>query len=366
MDVREWIIVLAIIMMVVLAADAWRRVKRQQKYRGNYRAPVKQREPETDIQVKRVAARDERSVAIEERTRKLQLTERVPMLVDSVASDPEPDLDDEEQEEGQYAFDLQPPVQQPETEHSEFERDERSFYTDDNDDSEISPSEAPMDYVSDDDLTHSEDSRFVDDQPEAEHAAESPHFTEQMNDAWVDDLYDRTVAKATTDSVMNQTEPPWAEDVMIADEPGEQMLAEPEAVIVITVLARDDYEFSGAALLEILLACGMRFGNMNIFHATDEQGLLQYSAANAFNPGTFDIDNVEHFATRGVTFFLQLPCQAKPLEAFDAMYHTAHTLGEHLRGDLLDDSRSMMTAQTLEHYRERIRDFQRTQLVKRV
>ncbi|WLD56961.1 cell division protein ZipA [Salinispirillum sp. LH 10-3-1] len=356
MDVREWIIVLAIILMVVLAADAWRRVKRQQKYRGNYRTPnLHRREPEADIEVKRVAARDERSVAIEERTRKLQLTEKVPMLVDSVESEPELEADDDELREGQYAFDLQPLA-----ETSTTDADERRH--------DFAPQadvSAPVDYVEDTNA-QGEDSSFFDPQSDDEQHTEPRQFTEQLNDAWVDGLMDSAAARDAKPTVADESELPWGEADMIADEPGEQMLAEPEAVIVITVLAREDYEFTGAALLEILLACGMRFGNMNIFHATDEQGLLQYSAANAFNPGTFDIDNVEHFATRGVTFFLQLPCQAKPLDAFDAMYHTARTLGEHLRGDLYDDSRSVMTAQTLEHYRERIRDFQRTQLVKRV
>ena len=110
MDLREWIIVLALLLMAVLAVDAWRRVKRQQKFRGNYTAPeFKQHPSSNDIKVKRVAARDERSVAIEERTRKLQLTEKVPMLVDSVEQEAQPE-DQPETKETQFAFDLQPPA----------------------------------------------------------------------------------------------------------------------------------------------------------------------------------------------------------------------------------------------------------------
>lgn len=371
MDMREWIIVLAIILMVVLAADAWRRVKRQQKYRGHYQAPdVQRRSSDADIQVKRVAARDERSVAIEARTRQLQLTEKVPMLVDSVETEAAPELSDEEPATEQFAFELHPPkvsanpAQQPSSSTaasaSSVEQTDEAF---------SHAVAEPLDYAEADESD--DDDELVDvDAYGLERQDEPGAFTEQLNDAWVDDLTDSSSA---ANALQNEQEtdyelpePQWDDRTERAVEPGEQMLAEPEAVMVITVLARDDYEFTGAALLEILLACGMRFGNMNIFHATDEQGLLQYSAANAFNPGTFDIDNVEHFATRGVTFFLQLPCQSKALDAFEAMYHTARTLGEHLQGDLYDDSRSMMTAQTLEHYRERIRDFQRTQLVKRV
>lgn len=349
MDLREWIIVLALLLMAVLAVDAWRRVKRQQKFRGNFTAPeFKQRPSSNDIKVKRVAARDERSVAIEERTRKLQLTEKVPMLVDSVEQEAPPE-DQSETKETQFAFDLQPP---------EPVADEA--------DPLLSPTAKDILDDTAPDRTEASDRWRTEDLDQAPY-----------DDDGIEDVHDKpetgreSTPEPTSSLMDDDAEPAWEYDRDVldtskVDAAGQQMLAEPDEVIVMTVLAQDSYEFSGTALLEILLACGMRFGTMNIFHATDDEGRLQYSAANAYNPGTFDIDDLEHFATRGVTFFLQLPCQANPMSAFAAMEHAAQTLSEHLHGDLYDDTRSIMTPQTLEHYRERIRNYQRAQLVKRV
>ena len=50
------------------------------------------------------------------------------------------------------------------------------------------------------------------------------------------------------------------------------------------------------------------------------------------------------------------------MQAFDRMIDTAKRLRAALDGELKDDNRSVMTAQTIEHYRQRIRDFELRQL----
>ncbi len=44
------------------------------------------------------------------------------------------------------------------------------------------------------------------------------------------------------------------------------------------------------------------------------------------------------------------------------MIAAARKLAKELDGDLKDDHRSVLTAQTIEHYRQRIADFERQQL----
>jgi cell division protein ZipA len=44
------------------------------------------------------------------------------------------------------------------------------------------------------------------------------------------------------------------------------------------------------------------------------------------------------------------------------MVETAQVLVKHLEGELRDDAHSALTRQTLEHCRQRIRDFERRQL----
>jgi cell division protein ZipA len=83
-----------------------------------------------------------------------------------------------------------------------------------------------------------------------------------------------------------------------------------------------------------------------------------YSVANAVKPGTFDLNKMESFHTPGITLFLALPSPGgKPMEAFDAMLLTARAIAEQLNGELRDENRSVMMGQTIEHCRQRIRDF---------
>ena len=138
-----------------------------------------------------------------------------------------------------------------------------------------------------------------------------------------------------------------------------------EEVLVINVLARDPQGFRGPALLQNILESGLRFGEMDIFHRHESMagnGEVLFSMANAVKPGTFDLDDIDHFTTPAVSFFLGLPGPRHPKQAFDVMVAAARKLASELNGELKDDQRSVLTAQTIEHYRERIVEFERRQM----
>lgn len=67
---------------------------------------------------------------------------------------------------------------------------------------------------------------------------------------------------------------------------------------------------------------------------------------------------MEEFSTLGISLFLALPTPINNLEAFKQMLQVAQLIREALDGELKDDHRNVMTAQTIEHYRQRIRDFE--------
>lgn len=148
----------------------------------------------------------------------------------------------------------------------------------------------------------------------------------------------------------------------------EDDLREPEEVLVINVMAPKGEYFRGDVLLETVLERGMRFGSMNIFHhhehATGEGGIL-YSMANIVVPGTFDLSTMKEFSTPGVSLFLALPVDGDSSNALEAMVATAKAIARDLGGELKDENRSVMTAQTIEHYRSRIKEFERKQLSNR-
>jgi cell division protein ZipA len=141
--------------------------------------------------------------------------------------------------------------------------------------------------------------------------------------------------------------------------------AAPQDVLAVYVTARNGGRFKGQDLLQLLLACDLRFGKKNIFHRHEKPngcGAVQFSVANIIEPGTFDLDRIEEFSTPGVCLFLVLPGPEAPYKAFDYMIETAQVLVRHLDGELRDDTHSALTRQTLEHCRQRIRDFERKQL----
>jgi cell division protein ZipA len=136
----------------------------------------------------------------------------------------------------------------------------------------------------------------------------------------------------------------------------------PNEVLMLHVVSRDESGFSGEDILQVLLAYNLRFGDMDFFHRHEEsagRGAIQFSVANMLQPGVFDIDKMSDFSTTGLIFFLTLPGPRDMMGAFEQMLETARGVAENLGGDVLDESRSATTRQTLEHMRQRIRDLER-------
>jgi cell division protein ZipA len=141
---------------------------------------------------------------------------------------------------------------------------------------------------------------------------------------------------------------------------GEQGVDE---LIVVNVLAPKGKPFVGGGLVEAMRARGLRYGDMNIFHRLDPMTRTNlYSVANVVEPGTFDMADLDHFRSPGVCFFMQLPGPEQPMDAFEDMLKVARDVAVRVGGELKDEQRSVMTGQTVEHYRQRISDFCRRRM----
>ncbi|MEX2468223.1 MAG: cell division protein ZipA, partial [Pseudohongiellaceae bacterium] len=146
-----------------------------------------------------------------------------------------------------------------------------------------------------------------------------------------------------------------------AEAPPRPAPTQPSEVLVINIMARQGRRFRGDELLEALITSGLKFGDMNIFHmrmGVEGKGPTIFSVANILNPGTFDLNRIDELFTVGVSLFLPLPAPINNLEAFEQMLGTARQVQTQLQGDLRDDNRNLMTGQTIEHYRQRVRDFE--------
>ncbi|RUR39364.1 cell division protein ZipA [Vreelandella populi] len=190
------------------------------------------------------------------------------------------------------------------------------------------------------------------------------------DDPYVDEAYaegayyDEASVSSSRDSVVRAH--PTLEKALRHDVSGEhakETLSNADEVIVISVLSRDPEGFDGSKLLDLIMACGLRYSRpMGVFHRFETESAdseLQFSMINVVKPGTFPIEEMGEFVTPGVTFLMPLPGAVDCSAAFEAMVETAMVVVRHMGGELKDEHRSVMTAQTIEFARQRVRDFER-------
>ena len=157
-----------------------------------------------------------------------------------------------------------------------------------------------------------------------------------------------------------ESEPPMQTRQAPADSGGEELL-------VINLFAREGEQFTGEAMLASMRERGLKFGEMNIFHRFDPVTReVQFSVANVVEPGYFDLAEIADFVSPGLVFFLQLPGPEHPGETVEDMIRIARNIADDLGAVLKDDKMNDLTPQTAEHYRERVADFSRRRLSRRV
>ncbi|WP_157980345.1 cell division protein ZipA [Pseudidiomarina taiwanensis] len=156
-----------------------------------------------------------------------------------------------------------------------------------------------------------------------------------------------------------------AMELTVAAEPDEQVpTQEPDEVIVLHVMG----QIEGPVLLQQMTELGFKFGEFSIFHRhvdTAGNGPVLFSLANMFNPGTFDIDQIETFETQGVALFLALPIKGDSKQAFTMMHNAAVKLAKAIgKGQVLDEHRNPLTRQAVQHIHQRIREYERQRLIR--
>ncbi len=140
---------------------------------------------------------------------------------------------------------------------------------------------------------------------------------------------------------------------------------EQDKIIVLYVVAPSHSPFRAKDLLPVLERAGLEYGDMQIYHrfkTVDGVRHEIFGVANLVEPGTFAAAHAdEHFTTRGLSLFLQLPVGIEGVIALEDMVATAKTLADELRGELRDDTRSALSRQRIEHLRSEILEFERRQ-----
>lgn len=157
-------------------------------------------------------------------------------------------------------------------------------------------------------------------------------------------------------SVDDDDEPRLSENSVAQKEPE----PEKQEVFILFVSKEEGEPIDGARLLPTLLTLGFKFGEMDFFHRHQDNagnGDILFSIANMYNPGTFDVDNMEQMSTRGLSIFMTLPNSGEPLQTFNMMHNAAKKIAEEFNAKVLDEHRRPLDVAIVRQYVKRIRNF---------
>lgn len=134
-----------------------------------------------------------------------------------------------------------------------------------------------------------------------------------------------------------------------------------EIFLTINVNAPENQAFVGSHLCQFMDIIGMKLSESGFYHYIEEQeaeSYLGFSLVNMFSPGNFDPNTEEEFETLGVVLVMALPNTPRPMAVFERMLATARVMEKNWGAELQDEQRSNLTQQTVEHYRQTIKDFE--------
>lgn len=115
-------------------------------------------------------------------------------------------------------------------------------------------------------------------------------------------------------------------------------------------------------LTEFARITGMELSKNGFYHYVEEvagQSYLGYSLININQPGSLAFNPAEPDAsTQGLILVTTLPNTPEPQKIFERMLAVAKVIARNWEAELQDEHHSNLTQQTIEHYRQKIKDFE--------
>ncbi|MCW8918676.1 MAG: cell division protein ZipA [Gammaproteobacteria bacterium] len=131
-----------------------------------------------------------------------------------------------------------------------------------------------------------------------------------------------------------------------------------EEVIILSLMAGEGESFNGMQLLDAMELCGLRHGEMGIFHYQDlDSGRPLFSVANVLEPGSFNREQLDTLETPGLALFMRLPAPIDGEKALLTFVQQAKRLKEQLGGVLTDGQRRELSRETLDELKNTARRF---------
>ncbi|MBE2894831.1 cell division protein ZipA [Spirabiliibacterium falconis] len=130
--------------------------------------------------------------------------------------------------------------------------------------------------------------------------------------------------------------------------------AAPSDTIIFYIVPKHTGVFKGVDIVQSLESLGFSYGEGNLFHRhfqlQDTTSPIIFSAANMYQPGIFDLANINDFTSQGLIVFMTLPTHGNNLANFRLLLHSVKTLSDDLHGDVLDVHRMPFNEQSKADY----------------
>jgi cell division protein ZipA len=135
-----------------------------------------------------------------------------------------------------------------------------------------------------------------------------------------------------------------------------------DKIVTLYIAARAGEMLRGPDIVVAAEKTGLTYGHMNVFHRLveghPERGPV-FSVANIMKPGSFEMATIQSLETPAIAFFLTLPAPLPALDGWEMMLPTAQRMAELLDGVVLDESRTALGRQRIQHLRDELRAYDR-------
>ena len=143
---------------------------------------------------------------------------------------------------------------------------------------------------------------------------------------------------------------------------GKRVSGQFDRIVALYVAAKAGNKLRGQDIVVAAEKAGLTFGHMDVFHrlvdGKPELGPI-FSVANIIKPGSFEMARIGEIETPAIAFFLTLPAPVPALDAWETMEPAAQRMADLLDGVVLDEERSALGRQRIQHIRDELRAYDR-------
>lgn len=163
-------------------------------------------------------------------------------------------------------------------------------------------------------------------------------------------------ASADTKPAARQADSPEEQKSQPEQSPDEQTEQPVDDVIAVFVMAeKEQPPIKGEQILSASYALNLQHGDMKIFHRhSQNDDSILFSMANVFEPGWFELEQINQLETRGITFFMQVNRVEDPADVLDEMLICAHRMSTMLGASLCNAHRQPLDETYTRQLREKV------------